>query len=75
MQVLDQEIALPRTLAQQGADLSKRLGIDLAALRGLRRPAPAAARLVGNDVNCLAPSSLSRGSLLHPCHRADAISL
>jgi hypothetical protein len=38
MQVLDQQIAPPRPLAQQCAHLVERRRIDLAALRGAPRP-------------------------------------
>jgi hypothetical protein len=65
MQIFDQQIALPRLLAEQRADFRERCGIDLAAFRGWRRPATAAARLVDRNVNRPAPSSLSRGSWLH----------
>jgi hypothetical protein len=45
MQKLDQEITLPRTIAQQRLDLRERARIDLPALG--RAPRPAAARFGG----------------------------
>jgi hypothetical protein len=42
MEMLDQEIAPARPVAEQRLNFVKRLGIDLAALRGCRRAATAA---------------------------------
>jgi hypothetical protein len=50
MEMLDQEIAPPGLLAQEPAHLVERARIDLAALGGAWRPAPAAATLA----NCAA---------------------
>jgi 7,8-dihydro-6-hydroxymethylpterin-pyrophosphokinase len=45
MQVLDQEITLPRARAEQRAHLLERLRIDLPALWGAPRATPAGGRL------------------------------
>src|SRR5579864_3453717 len=41
MQMLDQKIAPPRPVGEQGLDVGGRMRIDLAALGRARRPAPA----------------------------------
>lgn len=43
MEMLDQEIAAARPVAQKGANLGKRLGVDLAAFGGLGRTTAAGA--------------------------------
>jgi hypothetical protein len=48
MEMLDQEIAPPRPLAHERAHLFERARIDLAALGGARRPAPAPAATLAN---------------------------
>jgi hypothetical protein len=45
MQMLDQEIAPPRPVAEQPFDLQRGGGIDLAALRRRFRPPPPLARM------------------------------
>jgi hypothetical protein len=50
MEMLDQEIAPARPIAQKGADLGKRLGVDLAAFGGFRRTTPACATSFGNCI-------------------------
>ncbi len=51
MKVLDQKVAAARAVGQQRLDIRDRLGIELAALRGSRRAAPAGTpRLSGGSV-------------------------
>src|SRR5215472_11086341 len=58
MQVLDQQIAAALAIAEQRADVRERLRIDLATLRGARRPAPAAS---------VAAAAVSRNSRRRVC--------
>ena len=50
MEMLDQEIAPARPVAQKGADLAERLGVDLAAFGRFRRTTPACATSFGNCI-------------------------
>ncbi len=51
MQMLDQQIATARPVGEQRAHLVERRGVDLAALGGARRPAPAGAVAAGTRRN------------------------
>jgi hypothetical protein len=51
VQMLDQEIVPPFTLAQQRAHIGQCLRIDLPALGGTRRPPPANRRLADFAAN------------------------
>jgi hypothetical protein len=50
MEMLDQEIAPARPVAQKSANLGKRLGVDLAAFGGLGRTTATCAASFGNCV-------------------------
>ena len=59
VQMLDQQVAPARAIAEQRAHLVERLRIDLAALGRARRLAAAAGWLVDHVTNSAAPCSLS----------------
>jgi hypothetical protein len=67
VQVLDQEIALARAIAEQGTHFGERLGLDLAAFgRPARAVAPPRARslIVGPRVHAWNPSRLTRTKMV-----------
>ena len=68
VQVLDQQVAPARPVAEQRAHLVERLRLDLAALRRARRLAAAAGWLVDDVTNSAAPCSPS-GAEISPTRR------
>jgi hypothetical protein len=69
MEMLDQKIAAARPVGQERLNFIKRLGVDLAALRGRRRPAAAAP----SGWRMLARSNIHFGTFLDGRKRQSVI--